>query len=56
MKLSPPTQPVWIVAVVLGILGIVATLVAIPYLSDYSFWVMAVAWLVLVLSTMLKGV
>ena len=55
MKLSAPTKPVWTVAVVIGVLGILARVVPIPELAAYSFWMVAIAFIMLTLSTMLKG-
>jgi len=56
MKLSAPTQVVWIIALVVGIVGILASLVTIPGLSGFAFWIVVIAWVILVLSTAMKGV
>jgi len=56
MKLSAPTQVVWIIAVVLGIVGILAGLVTLPVLSGYAFWIVAIAWAILAISTAMKGI
>jgi len=56
MKLSAPTQIVWIIALVLGIVGIIASFVTIPVLSGLAFWIVVVAWLILVVSTAMKGI
>jgi len=55
MKLSAPKQIVWIISLVLGVLGVLGTYVAIPFFSANAFWVVAVAWLLLILATLLKG-
>ncbi len=55
MKLSAPTQPIWIIAVVLGVLGILAKVIPIAALAAYSFWMVAIAFILLALATMLKG-
>ena len=55
MKLSAPTQPVWIIAVVLGVLGILAHVVPIAALAGYSFWMVSIAFVLLALGAMLKG-
>lgn len=55
MKLNAPTTVVWWIAVVLGVLGFIGTLVAIPFVSAYAFWLVLVGWLLLVLATVLKG-
>jgi hypothetical protein len=54
-KLSAPTNLFWIIALVLGLVGLVASFVAIPFLSTYAFWLVVLAWLVLQVTTMLKG-
>jgi hypothetical protein len=56
MKLSAPSQIAWIIAVILGVLSLLTFVVAIPFVSTYAFWFMAVGWLVLLLATLFKGV
>ena len=55
MRLSAPKQNTWIVALVIGLLGILATFVTIPVLSGFAFWLVVVAFVILVLSTALGG-
>ena len=55
MKLNAPTQMVWIIALVVGIIGVIASLVTIPVLSGFAFWIVVIAWLILVVSTAMKG-
>ena len=55
MRLSAPKKIVWIIALVLGLLGIIFTLITVPFLSAISFWLVAVGWLLLILATYLKG-
>lgn len=55
MKLNAPTQTLWIVSVVLGGLGILSELVSIPSVSPYSFWLLAIGFIVLLIATMTKG-
>ncbi len=55
MKLSAPTQPIWIIAIIVGVLGILADLVPIAALAPYAFWMVSVAFVMLALATMLKG-
>jgi hypothetical protein len=56
MALSAPTRPVWIIAIILGILGLLGRFVAIPFVTAYAFWLVAVAFVVLAIATALKGV
>ena len=55
MKLSAPTQMVWYIALVVGIVGVLASLVTIPVLSGFAFWLVVIAWLILVVGTAMKG-
>ncbi len=55
MKLSAPKQIVWIISLILGALGVLSTFVAIPFFTPNAFWVVVVAWGLLVLATYLKG-
>ena len=56
MKLSAPKQNVWLVAVILGVLGIVGNFVVIPMVTTYAFWLVVVGFAALVLGTAMKGV
>ncbi len=55
MKLSAPQKVTWWIALVVGLIGIIAHLVTIPVVSGLSFWLVAVAFVLLVLATYLKG-
>jgi hypothetical protein len=54
MKLSKPKVVTWWIAVILGVLGILATLLPIPLLAPYSFWMVAAGFVLLALATALK--
>jgi len=54
MKLSAPKQVTWLVAVVVGVAGILANFVTIPVLSGISFWLVVVGFVLLALATLLK--
>ena len=54
MKLSAPKTITWWIAVILGALGILGTLVTIPFVSTYAFWFVTVGLVLLVLATLLK--
>ena len=56
MNLSAPTQPVFLISVVLAVLAVVSTFVAIPVVSANAFWVAIIAYLVLLAGNVLKGV
>jgi uncharacterized membrane protein HdeD (DUF308 family) len=55
MKLSRPKNVTWWIAVILGVLGILGTLVAIPFVSTYAFWFVAIAFILLALATYFKN-
>jgi hypothetical protein len=55
MKLNAPKKNTWLVAVVIGVVGIIAKFVAIPFISIYAFWLVVVAFVLLALATYLKG-
>jgi predicted membrane metal-binding protein len=55
MKLNAPKKIVWIISLILGLLGLLFTIVTVPFLSSISFLLLAVGWLLLILATYLKG-
>ena len=55
MKLSAPKNTTWYVAVILGVLGILGTFISIPVVSDYTFLLVAVGFVLLALGTYFKG-
>ena len=55
MKLNAPKKLTWWIAVIVGVIGIVAHLVTIPVVSGFAFWLVAVAFVLLALATYLKG-
>lgn len=55
MRLNAPKKITWIIAVVLGVLGVLASFVTIPFVSTYAFWFVTVAFVLLALATYLKG-
>jgi len=56
MHTNAPNFILWIVAVGIAALGILAKFVVIPVISVYAFWVVVIAFVVLALATVLKGV
>ncbi len=55
MQLSAPKIGTWIIALILGIVGIVGTLVAIPAISGFAFWLLVIGWVLLLLATLVSG-
>ena len=55
MKLTPPTQNVFWISVVVAAVALVGTFVTIPFVSTYAFWLLVVAYVLLVLGNTMKG-
>lgn len=55
MKLNAPKKIVWIIALILGLLGSLFNFINVPFLNDISFLLVVIAWVLLILSTYLKG-
>jgi uncharacterized membrane protein len=55
MKLSPPRVITYIIAVVLAILAVLGWFISIPLISAHPFYVLAIAFIVLVLGNLFKG-
>ena len=56
MKLSAPTKAVWLIATILGLLGIIGYFVhTIPVVSQYPFWLVVAGFAVLDLAVIFKG-
>jgi hypothetical protein len=58
MKLSAPKVVTWLVALILGVVGILIhvgsiSIVAVPY--GLGFWLVAVAFVLLLVATLMKG-
>jgi hypothetical protein len=46
----------WVIALILGIVGILANLVALPVVSaTLGFWLLVIAFLLLVVASAVKG-
>jgi hypothetical protein len=55
MKLSAPKKNTFWIAVVVAIVGVLATFVAIPVLSGFAFWLVVIAFVILLLGNVLRG-
>lgn len=55
MRLSAPKKNTWWAAVVIGVVGIIAKFGFVAFLTPYAFWLVVVAFVILVLATYLKG-
>lgn len=54
MRLNAPTQVLWLISVILGGLGILSHFVRIQSISAYSFELLAVGFVILVIATLLR--
>jgi hypothetical protein len=55
MRLNAPKQITWLVAIVFGVVGLVAYFVTIPGLSANAFWLVTVGFVLLALGSFVKG-
>jgi hypothetical protein len=55
MKLSAPKNVTWWIAVVLGLLGFLGSLMTIPGISGMSFWLVFFGFALLAVATMVDG-
>ena len=53
MRTSAPNKTVWLIAVVIGGLGLLAGLGILPI--PYSFWLVTAAFLLLAIATAVRG-
>lgn len=55
MKLSPPKNITWWIALILVVLAVLGTLVTIPVISGLAFWLAVISAVLLLIATMVKG-
>jgi uncharacterized protein (DUF983 family) len=55
MKLNAPKKIVWIISLIVGNLGILGALITVPIILGISLWIVAAAWLPLILATYFTG-
>ncbi len=55
MKLSAPKQATWWIAVIVAVVGVLATFITIPVLTGIAFWLIVVGIVLLALGTLVKG-
>ena len=55
MNLSAPTMVVFLISLVLAVLAVLGTMMAIPFVSANAFWVAIIAYLVLLVGNVAKG-
>ncbi|MDZ7261130.1 MAG: hypothetical protein ONB05_03310 [candidate division KSB1 bacterium] len=55
MKTNAPKMITFLIALIVAIIGVVAKLVAIPFLSAHTFLIMLIAFVILALANLIKG-
>jgi hypothetical protein len=58
MKLTPPKMLTWVIAFVLAVVGILMYIgtFTFAFLAPYTFWLVVVAYALLAIGTMFKGI
>jgi hypothetical protein len=56
MSLSPPTTAVFVISLLLAVLAIIGKFVPIPFITDHGFWVAVIAYFVLAIGNVFRGV
>jgi hypothetical protein len=56
MNLTPPTTAVFIVSLILAALAVIGKFAAIPFITEHGFWVAVVAYVVLAVGNLFRGV
>ena len=55
MQTNAPKFGLWLVAVIIGAVGILAKFIVIPVVGVYSFWLVVIGFAILAVATVLKG-
>lgn len=56
MKLSAPKQITFWIAIVVAVLGVLASLVNIPVLSGFALWLVVIGFIILAAGNLVEGV
>lgn len=56
MKLSAPTQIVFLISLVIAVIGVIAAFGALAFIPVAAVWIMVIAYLVLAAGCLLRGV
>jgi len=58
MKLNAPNKTLWLVAVILGVVGMLGEfgVLTVAVVATNAFWLVAIAFAMLALTTLMKGV
>lgn len=53
--MNAPRKVTYLIALIIGVLGIVASFVSIPFVSAYAFWFVVVGYVILLVACLIKG-
>ncbi|MGC1180084.1 MAG: hypothetical protein ACLQF1_02295 [Methyloceanibacter sp.] len=56
MNLSPPTTAVFVISLILAVLAVISSFVVIPFISAHAFWVAIIAYVILAVGNLFRGV
>jgi hypothetical protein len=56
MNLSPPSTVVFIVPLILAALAVIGKFAVIPFITEHGFWVAIVAYVILAVGNLFRGV
>ena len=55
MNLNAPTQMIFLISLILAALAVIGNFVAIPFVTEYKFWVAIAGYVVLAAGCLMKG-
>jgi uncharacterized membrane protein YoaK (UPF0700 family) len=55
-NLNAPTKITALIAVIVFLIGIIGSFVAVPYVSEYAFWFVSAAFVVLLFGVLFKKI
>ena len=55
MNLSPPTQIVYIVSLIIALIGVLAALGVVSFIPLASVWIVTIAFIILAVACLIKG-
>ena len=55
MRLTPPTKNVFWLSVIIGVVGLIAKFNVLAFLTPFAFWLVLVAFVLLILGNTMKG-
>jgi hypothetical protein len=55
MNLSAPTMPIFLISLILAILAVLGVYIDLPVISGNAFWVAVIAYIVLLVGNVAKG-